>query len=197
MNSVRRVVLALVLVVLPVTAVGCSSATEHVAWDLRQPTTVRQLGGTNDIDITKQGGYRQLIDVDIQLPGATVTGRYRLVSASALPLEVDSTGPQPINNLQLLNERVDSVDGLQGIVDRFERDWGFNVLGRSRVDAFILDVRTKVAASGGIKSVDWPLGGIGGFGGNDHGVVHPALTVVVDEGEFSSYLSLNWTPSAT
>lgn len=197
-NSVRRVLLVLVLVLLvPVIAAGCSSGPKHLAWDLRQPTTVRQLGGTNDIDITMQGGYRQLVDVDIQLPGVRVMGTYRLVSASALPLEVASTGPQPINNLQLLNVRVDSVDGLQGIVDRFDRDWGFNALGRSRVDAFILDARTKVAASGGIKDVDWPNGGLGGFGGNDHGVVHPALTVVVKEGEFSSYLSLNWTPSAT
>lgn len=191
----RRLVLVLVLA--QIIAVGCSSGPKHVAWDLRQPTTTRQLGSSSDIDRTVEGGYRQLVDVDIQLPGVRVTGTYRLVSASALALAVDSTGPEPINNLQLLNVQVDSVDGLQGIVDRFDRDWGFNALGRSRVDAFILDARTKVAASGGIKDVDWPNGGIAGFGGNDHGVVHPALTVVVKEGEFSSYISLSWTPVAS
>ena len=168
----------------------------ELRWDLRTPTTTRELGSDSDEVINARAPRGELLDVEIELPGLTYRGAYDMVTAA--PTRVELSDPAlPVADLTLYDVDVDSVDGLRPILQRFERDWGFTAEDCEEVGAFLADAESRMAAAGGDPmQVDWGLTQAVSFAGEPRNGVEPGIVVRVPPTAFSTYTLLKWDPDA-
>jgi hypothetical protein len=200
-GSVRRV---LAVVALAAAATACSSDDDsaggddvtELRWDLRQPTTTRELGSSSAQLVNVEAPRGELLDVEIELPGLTYRGAYDMVTATPVRVEV-SGPPLPVADLTLYDDDVESVEDLRPILQRFERDWGFTTADCEEVRAFLDDAETRMAAAGGDPmQVDWGLTEAVSFAGEPRNGVEPGIVVRVPPTTFSTFTLLKWDPDA-
>lgn len=169
--------------------VACETTTDKertVTWDLRQPTTTRQLGGRSDLDVTVESPAGGSLEVEILLPQTTVRGTYDMVSGTLS--DVTDVGPEStIGIVQLYELDVTSVAALRGLVDRFDSDWPLADGERAQVDTLLAEMAAKEAASGRVTLDDYPLVLAWGFDAAETKGVQASLTIRVVSGGFSAY----------
>jgi hypothetical protein len=203
--SIRGAWRGLVAVLAVATAVAaCSSddddsggdAMTELRWDLREPTTTRDLGSSSAQMATVEAPSGELLDVEIELPGLTYRGAYDV--ATAIPERAEVSGPPlPVAEVVLYDPDVESIDGLRPILQRFERDWGFTAEDCAKVGTFLADAEERMAAAGGDPmQVDWGLTQAVSFAGEPRNGVEPGIVVRVPPTTFSTYTVLTWDPEA-
>jgi hypothetical protein len=165
-------------------------------WDLREPTTTRDLGSRSDQMVNVRSRRGELLDVEIELPGLTFRGAYDMVTAA--PDQVELSGPrQPVAEIISYDVDVESVEDLRPILQRFERDWGFTDADCAEVAAFLDDAESRMAAAGGDPmEVDWGLTQAVSFAGEPRNGVEPGIVVRLPPAEFSTFTVLRWDPDA-
>lgn len=164
-----------------------------VKWDLRSPTTARQLGGT-DMDATVRGPAGTQIDVDIQLPGNVVV-RDTVTSVSATPADPSgAVADHPVGLLQLIATDSPSISALVAAVDNFDHRWHLTAEARTAWTTLLADLRSKLG-DGAVSTKPWPTGPFAyGLDGAPIKGVKPRLTVRIRDGAFSTFTTLAWDP---
>jgi hypothetical protein len=168
----------------------------ELRWDLRDPTTTRDLGSDSDQMVNVRSPRGELLDVEIELPGLTYRGAHDMVTA--VPEQVELSGPpQPVAEVILYDVDVESVEGLRPILQRFERDWGFTAADCAEVRAFLDEAETRMAEAGGDPmAVDWGLTQAVSFAGEPRNGVEPGIVVRLPPAEFSTFSFVKWDPAA-
>jgi hypothetical protein len=150
-----RAVVALVALV-ALMAGGCMDDDKVVEWDLRRPTTPRELGdGARDL-ITADGPA----DFVIQLPTRSITGRYSSATAYA-PAGNATSSDLPDDDPAFAIDEIDFsfgfTDDPDQIIANFERiQTDFDVEGENRtaIDAFVAEFGTLTRRSDGVIDID-------------------------------------------
>ena len=168
----------------------------ELRWDLREPTTTRDLGSSSAQLVTVEAPSGELLDVQIELPGLTYRGAYDM--ATAIPERVETSGPPlPVAEVVLYDVDVESVEDLRPILQRFERDWGFTAEDCEEVSAFLDEAESRMEDAGGDPmQVDWGLTQAVSFAGEPRNGVEPGIVVRVPPAEFSTFTVLKWDPEA-
>lgn len=122
----------------------------QVVWDFRTPTTPAELGSSVDEFVELDGP----VDLEVIFPGGrTITGHWEwgaLGHATSGQIRGDAP-PQPIDDLDLLEGSLESVDELRASAQRFIDEFGPAVSGsyESSIEEFLDGFEARVDAAGG------------------------------------------------
>lgn len=125
-----------------------------VEWDLRRPTTPRELGdGAGDL-ITAEGPA----DYVVELPSRTITGRYSSATAYA-PAGNATSGDLPDDDPAFAIDEIDFsfgfTDDPDQIIANFDRiETEFDIEDRTAIDAFVEEFRTLTERRDGVIDID-------------------------------------------
>lgn len=166
-------------------------------WDLREPTTPRELGSSAEKMRSVAAPRGGVLDVEILLPGVTVTGLYDMVTAASSIVYDDTPLAGAVADLTLYDRDVESVEDLLPILRRFEAQWGFTDDACAKVVPFVAEAHERMDAAGGDPlAVDWGTTFATSFAAPELNGVSAGLVVRLPPTTFSTYTVISWDPNA-